>query len=54
MGPFSNGPKGWFPFLIAVLSIMCFPFLLSFLPSLLGTLCKWMFHFGDHLWWGTF
>jgi len=48
------GPKGWFPFLIAVLSIMCFPFWLSFLPSLLGTLCKWMFHFGDHLWWGTF
>ncbi len=48
------GPKGWFPFLIAILSILCFPFLLSFLPSLLGTLCKWMFHFGDHLWWGTF
>ena len=48
------GPKGWFPLLIAALSIMCFPFWLSFLPSLLGTLCKWMFHFGDHLWWGTF
>jgi Mn2+/Fe2+ NRAMP family transporter len=48
------GPRGWFPFLLGALSIMCFPFWLSFLPSLLGTLCKWMFHFGDHLWWGTF
>jgi hypothetical protein len=48
------GPRGWFPFLMAVLSIMCFPFWLAFLPSLLGTLCKWMFKFGDHLVWGTF
>ena len=48
------GPRGWFPLLIGILSVMCFPFWLSFLPSLLGTLCKWMFHFGDHLWWGTF
>ena len=48
------GPRGWFPLLLGILSIMCFPFWLSFLPSLLGTLCKWMFHFGDHLWWGTF
>jgi hypothetical protein len=48
------GPRGWFPFLIAALSIMCFPFWLSFLPSLLGTLCNWMFRFGDHLVWGTF
>jgi hypothetical protein len=47
------GPRGWFPLLIAVLSIMCFPFWLSFLPSLLGTLCNWMFKFGDHLVWGT-
>jgi hypothetical protein len=48
------GPKGWFPLLLGALSIMCFPFWLSFLPSMLGTLCNWMFHFGDHLWWGTF
>jgi len=48
------GPRGWFPFLMAALSIMCFPFWLSFLPSLLGTLCNWMFKFGDHLVWGTF
>jgi hypothetical protein len=47
------GPRAWFPFLIAVLSIMCFPFWLAFLPSLLGTLCNWMFKFGDHLVWGT-
>ena len=47
------GPRGWFPFLMAVLSIMCFPFWMSFLPSLLGTLCHWMFKFGDHLVWGT-
>ena len=47
------GPRGWFPFLIAVLSIMCFPFWLAFLPSMLGTLCTWMFKFGDHLVWGT-
>lgn len=48
------GPRGWFPLLIGILSVLCFPFWLSFLPSLLGTLCKWMLHFGDHLWWGTF
>ncbi len=48
------GPKGWFPFLIGALSIACFPFWLSFLPSLLGTLTNWMFGFGDHRVWGTF
>lgn len=47
------GPRGWFPFFIGALSIACFPFWLSFLPSLLGTLCNWIFGFGDHRVWGT-
>lgn len=47
------GPRGWFPFLIGALSVACFPFWLSFLPSLLGTLCNWIFGFGDHRVWGT-
>ena len=47
------GPRGWFPFLIAVLSILCFPFWLAFLPSLLGDLCNWMFGFWPREVWGT-
>ncbi len=47
------GPRGWFPFLIAVLSILCFPFWLAFLPTLLGDLCNWMFKFGAREVWGT-
>ncbi len=47
------GPRGWFPFLIAVLSILCFPFWLAFLPSLLGDLCNWMLGFWPREVWGT-
>ena len=48
------GPRGWFPFLMAFLSIACFPFWLAFLPTLLGTLCNWITGFGDHHAWATF
>ena len=34
--------RGWFPILIAVLSISCFPFWLGGLPKMLGTLTNWI------------
>jgi Mn2+/Fe2+ NRAMP family transporter len=37
------GPRGWFPWFMAILSIFCFPFWLAGLNMMLGTLINWIF-----------
>jgi Mn2+/Fe2+ NRAMP family transporter len=46
------GPRAWFPLMIAVPSIICFPFIASGLSILLGTLTKWIVGFGTPYYWG--
>ncbi len=46
------GPRAWFPLLIAVPSLICFPFIVSGLATLLGILTKWIVGFGDPYYWG--
>jgi len=46
------GPRAWFPAIIAVLSMICFPFWLAGLPIMLGTLTKWIVGFGVPHYWG--
>ena len=36
------GPRGWFPALIGILSIFCFPFWLSLLSMMVGTTLNWI------------
>jgi len=38
------GPRGWFPFLLGLISVVCFPFWVAGLAMMLGTLSKWIFH----------
>lgn len=53
------GPKGWAVWLLAGMSVLCFPLWLSGLPKMLGGLMVWIFHFEDSpVWndprvWGT-
>jgi Mn2+/Fe2+ NRAMP family transporter len=46
------GPRALFPLIIAVPSIICFPFIASGLSILLGTLTKWIAGFGTPYYWG--
>ena len=34
--------RGWFPIIIATISVLCFPFWLGGLPKMLGTLVNWI------------
>lgn len=46
------GPRALFPLVIAVPSIICFPFIISGLSILLGTITRWIAGFGDPYYWG--
>lgn len=37
------GPKGWVPIVMGTLCVVCFPFWLSGLPLMLGTILNWVF-----------
>jgi len=53
------GPQGWVVWLLAIVTILCFPLWLSGLPKMLGGLVVWILAFqGDTIWaderiWGT-
>ena len=53
------GPQGWVVWLLAVITILCFPLWLSGLPKMLGGLVVWIFGFqSETIWaderiWGT-
>ena len=47
------GPRGWLPLFIFSIAVIFDPVWFSFLSGLLGTLCTWIFGFGDHFWWAT-
>jgi hypothetical protein len=47
------GPCGWFPLFMFLVAIICFPFWTSFILGLLGTICTWIFGFGDLYFWAT-
>lgn len=46
------GPRGWVVWILAVLTILCFPLWLSGLPKMLGSLAVWIFGTEDNLLWG--
>jgi Mn2+/Fe2+ NRAMP family transporter len=46
------GPRALFPLMIAIPSIICFPFIASGLAVLLGSLTKWIMGFGTPYYWG--
>ena len=46
------GPRAWFPLVIAIPSLICFPFIVSGLATLLGILTKWIVGFGNPYYWG--
>jgi len=47
------GPRKWFPILIGLICIFCFPGWIGGLSKMLGSLCVWMFHIGTPQIWGT-
>jgi len=53
------GPSGWAVWLLAIMTILCFPLWLSGLPKMLGGLTVWIFGlegtglWGDDRFWGT-
>ena len=53
-GQIFPGPKNWFPFLMGILSFICFPAWGAGLSTALGQLSSMMFGFGQPLYWATF
>ena len=53
------GPQGWAVWILAIMTVLCFPLWLSGLPKMLGGLAVWIFGFeelglwGDARVWGT-
>ncbi len=46
------GPSGWAVWILAAITILCFPLWLSGLPKMLGGLTVWIFDLGDAGQWG--
>lgn len=41
------GPRGWFPLMLAFISLLCFPFWLAGLPLFIGKTLNWIFGIPD-------
>lgn len=50
---FLPGPRGWFPLFVISIALIAIPIWNSFFQGALGTLCVWIFGFGDHYLWAT-
>lgn len=48
------GPHAWFPICFGALTLISFPFFLSSLPVMLGSLAQWILGAGSPQVWGTF
>ena len=46
------GPQGWAVWVLAVITLLCFPLWLSGLPKMLGGLTVWIFDLGETNFWG--
>jgi Mn2+/Fe2+ NRAMP family transporter len=51
---FLPGPRAWFPICFGAMTLISFPFFLSSLPVMLGSLAQWVVGVGSPQVWGTF